>query len=59
MRFSKPASAAEFVNLLDERLAAFVVRMRFAGEDELHRAGRVVEQTLQTILIAENSAPRL
>ena len=53
MRFSKPDSRAEFVNLLDERLAAFVLRMRFAGENELHRPRGVVEQLVQAILIAE------
>ena len=44
---------AELVDLLDERLAAFVLRMRFTGENELHRPGLVVEQTLQAFLIAE------
>ena len=49
----EPALAAEFVNLLDERLAAFILRMRFACENELHRARLIVEQTLETLLIAE------
>ena len=47
------ALAAEFVNLLDERLAAFILRMRFPCKDELDRARLIVEQTLETLLIAE------
>ena len=38
--------AAEFVHFLDERLARFIARMRFAGENELHRASGVVHQSL-------------
>src|SRR5205085_10793947 len=44
---------AEFVNLLNQRFAAFVLRMRFAGEDELNRPRLVIQQTLEPFLIAE------
>ena len=45
--------AAEFVNLLDERFAGFVAWMRLTGENKLHRARRVVEQSMQSFLVAE------
>src|SRR5882724_4997501 len=45
--------AAEFINFLDERLTGLVTRMRFACENELHGSRRVVEQSLQSFLVAE------
>ena len=45
--------AAKFVNLLNERLAGFVARMRFACENELHGSRRVIEQSFQPFLVAE------
>ena len=38
--------AAEFVHFLDQRLACFIARMCFACKNELHRARRIVHQSL-------------
>ena len=38
--------ATESVNFLDDRLACFIARMRFARENELHRARSIVDQSL-------------
>ena len=38
--------ATELVNFLDKGLACFIARMRFACENELHRARAIVRQSL-------------
>src|SRR6185369_13186288 len=45
--------ATEFIHLLDERFARFIARMRFACENKLHRARRIVHQSFQSFLVAE------
>src|SRR5215467_4791514 len=45
--------AAEFVNLLDQRLACFIARMRFPCENELHRTSWIIHQAFQSLLVAE------
>ena len=45
--------AAEFVNLLNQRLPSLVLRMRFPRKDKLDWSGFVVEQTLKSRLVAE------
>src|SRR5215510_12917036 len=44
---------AEFVNLLDERFARFIARMRFPCENDLHRTSWIVHQAFQSFLVAE------
>ena len=44
---------AQFENLLNERFSAFIARMRFAGENELHRSRHVVDQAKEAIGVAE------
>src|SRR4029453_14334974 len=48
-----PGFAAKFVNFLNERLAGFVTRMRFACENELHGSRCVIEQSSQPFLVAK------
>ena len=55
----KTRFAREFVNLLNERFATFVSRMRFTGEYELDRPSCVVEQPLQPLLIREQERATL
>src|SRR6266478_4107875 len=43
----------EFINLLDERFACVVTRMRFARENELNGSRRVVKQSFQPFLVAK------
>src|SRR6516165_6158646 len=50
---------AEFVNFLDQRLAGFVSRMRFASENELHRTCGIVRQAFQSFLVTEQQRPPL
>src|ERR1043166_9802209 len=50
---------AEFVNLLDQRFACLITRMRFPSKNELHRAGRIVDQAFQSFLIAEQKCAAL
>ena len=45
--------AAEFVNFLNQSLACFVARMRFAGENKLHRTRRIVHQSFRSFLVAK------
>ena len=45
--------ATKFINLFDQGLSTFIPRMRFTGENELNRPGRVVEQFFQAFLVAE------
>src|SRR5207245_11420880 len=51
--------AAEFVNFLDKRFAGFVAWMRLTGENKLHRARRMVEQSMQSFLVAEQQRDAL
>ena len=51
--------AGELIHLLDELFAGLILRMRLAGEDELHRALRVFEQLLQTLRIGEEQGRTL
>src|SRR5215469_1094786 len=51
--------AAEFVNFLDQRLPCFIARMRFAGENELHWARRIVHQASQSFFVAEQKCAAL
>src|SRR2546423_8242344 len=51
--------AAKPINLLDQRFAAFILRMRFAREDELNRPSAIVKQTLQTSPIAKEQRSTL
>src|SRR5207248_3513973 len=44
---------AESVNFLNQRAAAFIARMRFAGENKLHRSRSIVEQSLQALFITK------
>src|SRR4029453_5508827 len=48
-----PGFAAKFVNFLNERLAGFVTRMRFASENELHGSRCVIKQSPQPFLVAK------
>src|SRR4029453_5011117 len=45
--------AAKFVNFLNERLASFVTRMRFACEKKLQGLRFCIEQSLQPVLVAK------
>ena len=51
--------AREFVDFLDQPLACFIARMRFAGENELHWACRIIRQSLQSFLVAEQKRAAL
>ena len=55
----KAGFAAQLVDLLNERFAAFVARMRFPGEDELHRPRQVVQHAQQPIRIAKKKRAAL
>ena len=59
MRVSRPGFAAEFVDFLDQRFACFIARMRFACENKLHRARRIVHQSFQSFLVAEQKCAAL
>src|SRR4029077_1903208 len=51
--------AAELVNFLDQRLPSFIARMRFACEDELDGTHGIVQQSLQSFLVAEQKRAAL
>src|SRR5205823_3485022 len=45
--------ARELVTFLDQGFAAFIARVRFAGENELHRPGGIVQQFVQAIFVGK------
>src|SRR5579863_2234807 len=47
-------AAREAIDLFDQRFAWSVGRMRLAREDDLHRALRVIDDTLESFQVAEN-----
>ena len=51
--------AAKLVNFLDERFACFIAWMRFACENELHRARGVIHQAFKSFLVAEQKCAAL
>ena len=55
----QPGFAAEFVYFLDERFACFIAWMRLACKDKLHRPRRIVQQSLQSFLVAKQECAAL
>src|SRR6266496_3117711 len=55
----QPGFTAESVNFLYKRLACFVARMRFAGENELHWPRSIIHQSLQSLLVTEQKRAAL
>ena len=49
----KAGFASQLVDLLNECFAAFVARMRFSGEDELHRPRQIIQHPQEPIRITK------
>ena len=51
--------ARHLIHVLNRAFAGLIARMRLAGQDNLHRAGGVVDQRVEAIEIAEQQVAAL